>query len=151
MRAKADMEVYVEQIYQRLLGIISNPEVPTSVNENAVIALGRLGVDCSSSLAPHLGEFAKPFLRIIGPVDYTDEKAHALVGLNRTVERNPQAMEDCLIDYFKASAAYARHSNSLGPPNADLARSFQQVSHGMLVTDAAAKIFRPRISWVLKI
>lgn len=130
MRTKADMEIYVEQIYQRLLGIISNPEVPTSVNENAVIALGRLGVDCSSSLAPHLGEFAKPFLRIIGPVDYTDEKAHALVGLNRTVERNPQAMEDCLIDYFRASAAYARHSNSLGPPNADLARSFQQVSHG---------------------
>ncbi|KAL8761860.1 MAG: hypothetical protein Q9184_002063 [Pyrenodesmia sp. 2 TL-2023] len=126
IRQKGGMETYVEQIYQRLLGIISNPEVPTSVNENAVIALGRLGVDCSSTLAPHLGEFAKLFLRIIAPVEYTDEKAHAFVGFNRTVERNPQAMEDCLIDYFKASAAYARYSNFLGLLNADLAGSFQR-------------------------
>lgn len=126
MREKIGMESYVEQIYQRLLGIISNPEVPTSVNENAVIALGRLGVDCSTTLAPHLGEFAKTFLQIIGPVEYTDEKAHAFVGFNRTVERNPQAMEDCLINYFKASAAYAHHSNSRFN-NADLAGSFQRV------------------------
>lgn len=125
IREKTGMGPYVEQIYQYLLGIISNPEVPTSVNENAVIALGRIGVDCSQTLAPHLGEFAKPFLQIIGPVEYTDEKAHAFVGFNRTVERNPQAMEDCLIDYFKASAAYARHSNSI--PDADLAGSFQRV------------------------
>ncbi|KAL8718999.1 MAG: hypothetical protein Q9225_003937 [Loekoesia sp. 1 TL-2023] len=124
IREKTGMGPYVEQIYQYLLGIISNPEVPTSVNENAVIALGRLGVDCSQTLAPHLGEFAKPFLQIIGPVEYTDEKAHAFVGFNRIVERNPQAMEDCLIDYFKASAAYARHSNSI--PDADLAGSFQR-------------------------
>ncbi|KAL8936758.1 MAG: hypothetical protein Q9216_004762 [Gyalolechia sp. 2 TL-2023] len=124
IREKTGMGPYVEQIYQHLLGIISNPEVPPSVNENAVIALGRLGVDCSETLAPHLCEFAKPFLRIIGPVEYTDEKAHALVGFNRTVERNPQAMEDCLVEYFRASAAYARHSNSV--PDADLAGSFQR-------------------------
>ncbi|KAL8833358.1 MAG: hypothetical protein Q9170_004311 [Blastenia crenularia] len=123
IREKTGMGPYVEQIYQHLLGIISNPEVPTSVNENAVIALGRLGVDCSQTLAPHLREFAKPFLQIIGPVEYTDEKAHAFVGFNRTVEQNPQAMEDCLVDYFKASAAYARHSNIV--PDADLAGSFQ--------------------------
>lgn len=125
LKEKAGMEPYVEQIYRHLIGILSNPEVPTSVNENAVIALGRLGVDCSPSLAPHLGEFAKSFLQIIGPVEYTDEKAHALVGFNRTVERNPAAMEDCLLDYFKASAAYARHSNS--EFNTDLAESFQRV------------------------
>ncbi|KAI4181277.1 MAG: hypothetical protein L6R41_006714 [Letrouitia leprolyta] len=127
IREKNGMGPYVEQIYQHLLGIISNPEVPTSVNENAVIALGRLGVDCSETLAPHLGEFAKPFLQIIAPVEYTDEKAHAFVGFNRTVERNPQAMEDCLIEYFQASAAYARHSNSVA--DADLAGSFQRVGY----------------------
>ncbi|KAL9594409.1 MAG: hypothetical protein Q9219_007046 [cf. Caloplaca sp. 3 TL-2023] len=125
IREKIGMEAHVEQLYQHLLGIISNPEVPSSVNENAVIALGRLGVDCSERLAPHLAEFAKPFLQIIGPVEYTDEKAHAFVGFNRTVERNPQAMEDCLVDYFKASAAYARHSNLV--PDPDLAGSFQRV------------------------
>ncbi|KAI4150006.1 MAG: hypothetical protein L6R39_002367 [Caloplaca ligustica] len=124
MKEKAGMEPYVDQIYQHLLGILRNPEVPRSVNENAVIALGRLGVYCSPILAPNLGEFAKSFLSIIGPVEYTDEKAHALVGFNRTVERNPQAMEDCLVDYFKAGAAYARHSNS--DSSAELAGSFQR-------------------------
>ncbi|KAL8789947.1 MAG: hypothetical protein Q9213_000833 [Squamulea squamosa] len=112
MNQNARMGPYVEQIYQRLLAIISNPEVPTSVNENAVIALGRLGVHCSQTLAPHLEEFGKPFLLIIEPVEYTDERAHAFLGFNRIVERNPQAMEGCLLDYFKASAAYAHHSTS---------------------------------------
>lgn len=128
MGEKVGMGPYVEQMYQRLLGIISNPEVPTSVNENAVIALGRLGIHCSPNLAPHLGEFAKTFLQIIGPVEYTDEKADAFLGFNRTVERNPQAMENCLVDYFKASAAYADHSWFKGPNYADLAESFQRVS-----------------------
>ncbi|KAI4090031.1 MAG: hypothetical protein LQ344_004961 [Seirophora lacunosa] len=126
MGEKVGMGPYVEQMYQRLLGIISNPEVPTSVNENAVIALGRLGIHCSPNLAPHLGEFAKTFLQIIGPVEYTDEKADAFLGFNRTVERNPQAMENCLVDYFKASAAYADHSWFKVPNYADLAESFQR-------------------------
>ncbi|KAL8733157.1 MAG: hypothetical protein Q9166_002349 [cf. Caloplaca sp. 2 TL-2023] len=127
MNENAGMGPYVEQIYQRLLGIISNPEVPTSVNENAVIALGRLGVHYSQSLAPHLGDFGKPFLQIIGPVEYTDERAHAFLGFNRTVGRNPQAMENCLLDYFKASAAYARHSKSdFNLSSGNLAESFQR-------------------------
>ncbi|KAL8678908.1 MAG: hypothetical protein Q9186_004765 [Xanthomendoza sp. 1 TL-2023] len=130
MNENAGIGHYVEQIYKRLLGIISNPEVPTSVNENAVIALGRLGVHCSATLAPHLGEFGKPFLQIIGPVEYTDERAHAFLGFNRTVEKNPQAMEDCLLDYFKASAAYLRPLNSgfNNPSSKDLSESFQRVN-----------------------
>lgn len=129
MNEDAGMGPYVEQIYQRLLGIISNPEVPTSVNENAVIALGRLGVHCSPTLAPHLGEFGQPFLQIIGPVEFTDERAHAFLGFNRTVEKNPQAMESCLLDYFQASAAYLQHSKSdfSNLSSGNLAESFQRV------------------------
>ncbi|KAL8806307.1 MAG: hypothetical protein Q9182_001454 [Xanthomendoza sp. 2 TL-2023] len=128
MNESAGMGPYVEQIYKRLLGIISNPEVPTSVNENAVIALGRLGVHCSPTLAPHLGEFGKAFLQIIGPVEYTDERAHAFLGFNRTVENNPQAMEDCLLEYFQASAAYLRPLNSgfNSPSSKDLSESFKR-------------------------
>ena len=130
MNQKQGMLPFVDKLYQRLLAIISNPEVPTSVDENAVIALGRLGVDCSEALAPHLGEFAIPFLQIIGPVEYTDEKAHAFLGFNRTIERNPQAMEQCLLDYFKASAAYARHSRH-DFTGGTLAESFQRVRYGI--------------------
>ncbi|KAI4213819.1 MAG: hypothetical protein LQ351_003513 [Letrouitia transgressa] len=131
---KQGMLPYVERLYERLAKIIGNPKVPTSVNENAVIALGRLGVDCSQILAPRLGEFGKPFLQIIEPVEYTDEKAHAFLGFNRIVERNPRAMETCLIEYFQASTAYARCAKFIS--STDLFTSFQRVeSHRIQILD----------------
>lgn len=109
MKEKQGMAPYCETLYQRLLSIVNNPRIPPSVSENAVIALGRLGVANSDVLAPHLAEFAKSFLQIIEPIDNTDEKSHAFLGFNRVVEKNPEAMEDCLVDYFKASVAYSKH------------------------------------------
>lgn len=106
MKEKQGMAPYCETLYQRLVNIINNPRLPGSVSENAAIALGRLGVANSDVLAPHLAEFAKLFLQIIEPIDNTDEKSHAFLGFNRTIEKNPQAMEECLVDYFKASVAY---------------------------------------------
>ena len=105
MGHREGMVEYVEKLYQRLMIIIGNPEIPVSVIENAVIALGRLGVGCSQVIGPHLAEFAGPFLQIIEPVDDTDEKGDAFLGFNRTIEKNPQAMEVYLLDYFKAGAA----------------------------------------------
>lgn len=122
---KEGMAPFVEKLYHHLMSIISNPEIPGSVNENAAIALGRLGVDCSEALAPHLAEFAKPFLRTIEHVDDTDEKGHAFLGFNRTIEKNPQAMENCLLDYFKASAAYSR--NNFNYHHESIGGSFQRV------------------------
>lgn len=138
MNERQGMAPFVEELYPHLMSIISNPEIPDSVNENAAIALGRLGVDCSQALAPHLAEFAKPFLQTIEPVDDTDEKGHAFLGFNRTVEKNPQAMEDCLLDYFKASAAYSKnttknyHSESIGG-------SFQRVGTNSMHSPGAEK------------
>ena len=123
MNEKQGMAPYVEKLYHRLMNIINNPEIPVSVNENAAIALGRFGVDCSEALAPHLAEFAKSFLQIIEPVDDTDEKGHAFLGFNRTVEKNPQAMEDCLLEYFQASAAYSKNNYR----HESISASFQRV------------------------
>lgn len=124
MNEKEGMAPFVEKLYHHLMSIISNPEIPGSVNENAAIALGRLGVDCSQALAPHLAEFAKPFLQTIEPVDDTDEKGHAFLGFNRTIEKNPEAMEDCLLDYFRASAAYSK--NNFNYHNESIGGSFQR-------------------------
>lgn len=126
IRQKQGMAPYLEKLYERLYIIISNPEIPSSVNENAAIALGRLGLWCSQGLAIHLAEFAKPFLQIIEPVDDTDEKGQAFLGLNRTIASNPQAMEDCLLDYFQASAAFSQSRFR----EDDLKDSFQQVGEG---------------------
>lgn len=128
MKYQQGMIPFVEMIYGSLSSIISNPQVPTSVGENAVIALGRLGVDCSQHLAPHLAEFAGPFLHIIEPVENNDEKGHAFLGLNRTVEQNPQAMGNCLLEYFKASAAYKKDEDKSFYQVETVGSSFQRVS-----------------------
>ncbi|MCJ1475464.1 hypothetical protein MMC13_004126 [Lambiella insularis] len=124
LQQKQGMSSYVEKLYERLFSIISNPGVPSSVNENAAIALGRLGLHCSEGLAFHLAEFARLFLQIIQPVDDTDEKGQAFLGLNRTIVNNPQGMENCLLDYFKATAAFKNFRRN------DLKDSFQQVLVG---------------------
>ena len=108
MQQKEGMALYIEKLYERLFNIISNPEIPNSVNENAAIALGRLGLYCSQDLALHLAEFARLFLQIIEPVHNTDEKGQAFLGLNRIIAVNPQAMEDCLLEYFQATAKFPR-------------------------------------------
>lgn len=114
MKEKQGMAPCCETLYQRLLSIINNPRIPPSVSENAAIALGRLGVANSDILAPHLAEFAKLFLQIIEPIDNTDEKSHAFLGFNRIVEKNPHAMEECLVDYFKAGVAYTYNPDQYG-------------------------------------
>ena len=128
MQEREGMAPYVHGLYYRLVAIIGNPEVPTSVNENAAIALGRLGVGCSEALSAHLAEFARSFLEIIQPVDDTDEKGHAIFGFNLMVEKNPRALGDCLLDYFRASAAYSNIVNSSYESGRDIRVTFQRVS-----------------------
>lgn len=123
IQQKHGMAPYVEKLYERLFGIISNPGVPPSVNENAAVALGRLGLHCSEGLALHLSQFARLFLQILQPVEDTDEKGQAFLGLNRTIAINPQAMEDCLLEYFKATADFTQFRQT------DLKDSFRQVGH----------------------
>ena len=106
IQEKTGMLPYLEELYKRLFAIINNQEISSSVHENAAIALGRLGISCGSVLAPHLGQFAKPLLLTIRPVDDTEEKGQALLGLNLTILHNPQGMENCLLDYFQAMAAF---------------------------------------------
>jgi transportin-1 len=98
---------YLDKIFERLNTIVANENIPASVNENAAIALGRLGLWGSEELAPHLPEFAKTFLETIEPVEDTQEKSQALLGLNRTIIRNPEAMGESIVQYLHAAASYA--------------------------------------------
>ena len=100
MRQKDGMAPYVDRLLQKLALIMFNREVPGSLNENAAIALGRLGIECHQQLAPHLDKFAVPFLQAMQKVGWTDEKGHAYKGFASVVLDNPQAMEQCLLDFF---------------------------------------------------
>jgi len=100
MREKGGLEPYVDRLLSQLAIIMFNSNVPESLNENAAIALGRLGIACHQQLAPHLANFAVPFLHAIKRVGWTDEKGHAYKGFANVVLANPQAMEQCLLDFF---------------------------------------------------
>ncbi|KAK3651122.1 hypothetical protein LTR56_005886 [Elasticomyces elasticus] len=104
MRHKDGMAPYVDRLLSKLALIMFAENVPDSINENAAIAIGRLGIGCHAQLAPHLGTFAMPFLRAMQKVSWTDEKGHAYKGFASVVLDNPQAMEQCLLDFFAEMA-----------------------------------------------
>ena len=118
------MAPHVENLYYKFVAIIKNADIPQSVHENAAIALGRLGCYYSDVVAPHLGEFAQSFLTIMRPIDDSDEKTGAIYGFNLTVQKNPRAMETCLLDYFRASTTFRK----VDIDRRDLEESFQVVS-----------------------
>ena len=123
---KAPLSPYADKLYQGLLSIITNEEIIDSVNENAAMALGRLGICCPDQLAPQLGEYASPFLKSMSKIDFTREKASAFLGFNQVVMKNPQAMESCLGEFFQSIAAFP--SKSLSQEDyRDIQTSFQQV------------------------
>lgn len=115
------MAPYIERLYNRLVTIIQTPDIPGSVTENAAIALGRLGLGSCDELAPHLETFARPFLDALKNVAETEEKDTALRGFAMIVGRNPEAMESCLVPFFRAIAKYK-------DPSPELHGLFQQVS-----------------------
>jgi transportin-1 len=100
MRHKEGMQPYVERLLQKLGTILFDEKVPDSLNENAAIALGRLGAGCPQFLAVHLAQIAPPFLRAIKNVAWLDEKAHALIGFMQIILANPGAMEQSLLQFF---------------------------------------------------
>lgn len=104
MRQKEGMEPYVDRLLGKLAVIMFSADVPDSLNENAAIALGRLGIGCHQQLAPHLANFAPPFLHSMQKVSWTDEKGHAYKGFVNVVLDNPQALEKCLLDFFMEMA-----------------------------------------------
>ena len=118
------MAPHIEKLYYRFTAVINNPGIPRSVQENAAIALGRLGCWYSDVIAPHLAESAQSFLRIMRPIDDSDEKTGAIYGFNLTVQKNPRAMEACLLDYFQASTAVRK----VDIERHGLEESFQRVS-----------------------
>ncbi|EMC96364.1 hypothetical protein BAUCODRAFT_69765 [Baudoinia panamericana UAMH 10762] len=100
MRHKEGMAPYVDRLLTKLAVIMFSNDVPESLNENAAIALGRLGIASHQQLAPHLANFAGPFLNAMQKVSWTDEKGHAYKGFSSVVLDNPKAMEQCLLDFF---------------------------------------------------
>ncbi|EFX01344.1 importin beta-2 [Grosmannia clavigera kw1407] len=120
------MRPHVDSLLKSFVAILTDPHVPRGVNENAAIALGRLGLGCSEALAPHLHTFADDFLASMDGVDPTDEKATAFKGFTMVVSHNPAAMEKVLLHYFRSIARY-QDIALLNPIKQDLHEVFQNI------------------------
>ncbi|KAL1994032.1 hypothetical protein VTN49DRAFT_2701 [Thermomyces lanuginosus] len=125
----ADLSPYLDQLFVALVTILSNENVSGSLNENAALALGRLGIFNSERLAPHLHQYADGFLKSLSRIDFDREKASAFLGFNRVVMRNPQALESCLVMYFQTIASLPQKTLSTEKYR-DVQESFQQVLQG---------------------
>lgn len=133
VRAGSNMLPYVEPLYQGLVTLVFHEDVPDSVRENASMSLGRLGIASAQQLAPHLTEFAEPFLRSMADIAPTQEKASAFLGFSRIVECNPRAMENSLGDFFTAIAAFPKKETS--------AMGFKEVSQSFGNVSIIEEIF----------
>lgn len=128
MNQKEGMQPYVERLLQKLGTILFDERVPDSLNENAAIALGRLGLGCSQYLAMHLAQIAPGFLRAIRKVGWTDEKCHALTGFELIILANPGAMEQCLLEFFNEISTAPLVPSALGsPPGQHFSKTTQEV------------------------
>lgn len=125
MRQKEDMQPYAERLLQKMGTILFDEKVPESLNENAAIALGRLGLGCAQYLAVHLAQIAPAFLRAIKKVMWTDEKLHALTGFMLIILANPGAMEQSLLEFFN-EMAQAHQSEVQSPAGQEFLQTFQK-------------------------
>lgn len=135
MREKEGMQRYIDRLLQKIATILFTPAVPESLNENAAIALGRLGLGSAQFLAPHLAQIAPPFISAIENVMWTDEKGHALTGFMQIILANPSAMEQCLLQFFlEMSRAERSLFNGPTPGHTALWDTFQKASTSHLYT-----------------
>ncbi|KAF1844218.1 ARM repeat-containing protein [Cucurbitaria berberidis CBS 394.84] len=126
MRQKEGMQPYVERLLGKMGTILFDEKVPESLNENAAIALGRLGLGCAQQLAVHLAQIAPAFLRAIKKVMWTDEKLHALTGFMQIMLANPGAMEQSLLEFF-SEMARAKSKIVQSPVGRPFGETFQKV------------------------
>ena len=127
IQLKSGMGQWVPDLSTRFVEIITNPGIPMGVQENAAIALGRLGLGNSELLAPHLANFAEDFLNSMDEVYPTDEKATAFRGFAAIVEKNPMAMEKSLLHFFTAIARYRDIKKLRSENHSGLYEDFQKV------------------------
>ncbi|KAM3066496.1 hypothetical protein ACMFMG_011994 [Clarireedia jacksonii] len=95
-----------EELFQSLLNIIRDSNTNKSVNENAIIALGRLGLQNPQIIGNDVYEIAEKFLERITSIENVDEKASALTGIILAVQQNPSAMRDQLSTFYSTIAQY---------------------------------------------
>ncbi|KAG0171138.1 hypothetical protein DFQ28_003896 [Apophysomyces sp. BC1034] len=102
----AEIQPYVESLLQRLFPLAVNLQVQRTLLENVAITIGRLGLVCPTTVAPHLEIFLQPWLLALSPIRDNEEKASAFSGLCEMIKANPQGAVKQFLSFCVAVANY---------------------------------------------
>ncbi|KAI9501562.1 hypothetical protein GGI25_004044 [Coemansia spiralis] len=97
------MKSYVNPLLERLVPLLNNQNTPVTLVENAAITIGRLGLVCPSTVAPHLEAFAQRWCMVLASVKDNEEKSSAFQGLMTMIGTNPQGISKAFLFFCQAA------------------------------------------------
>ncbi|XP_065175090.1 transportin-1-like [Sycon ciliatum] len=119
----AGMEPYIALILDQLINIMNRINAPKTLLENTAITIGRLGMACATTVAPHLARFIRPWCTSLRNIRDNAEKESAFVGICLVINSNPVGIAQNFVFFCDAVASWT------SPPLA-LQEMFQRILHG---------------------
>ncbi|TPX63432.1 hypothetical protein SpCBS45565_g06611 [Spizellomyces sp. 'palustris'] len=118
-----EMQPWVHPLLERLIPLLTNPQTPKAILENAAITIGRLGYVCPDLVAPHIQTFIQPWCENLRLIRDNLEKESAFQGMCRMIELNPNGVMDKFAYFCDAVAQWNRVSPELN-------KTFEKILHG---------------------
>ncbi|RCH79675.1 hypothetical protein CU098_003173, partial [Rhizopus stolonifer] len=125
MRWGQDAEPYIPGLVQVFVPFLTRPQAPASNHENAMVALGRLGLASPHYVASCLRLFVKPWLEKSLSVRDGDEKDSAFRGLCAMIRLNAQDAHDELYLLLVAISTLQTPSTALKKDLCDILHMFR--------------------------
>ncbi|XP_057298816.1 transportin-1-like [Hydractinia symbiolongicarpus] len=119
----ADMKEFIPVVLSQLIGIINRPKTPKTLLENTAITIGRIGLVCSSDVAPQLSQFIRPWCTSLRNIRDNDEKDSAFRGICALISCNPGGVVQDFIFFCDAVASWTN-------PAPDLKEMFSNILLG---------------------
>lgn len=120
---------YIPSLMEVLLPLLTHPMVPTSIHENTMIVLGRLGLSNPSYIAPYLRSFLLSWLEKSRSVREDEEKDTAFRGLCAIIKFNARDAHDALFPLLAAFSRYQKPSDVLLVEMTDVVKGYCSITH----------------------
>ncbi|CAO3619625.1 unnamed protein product [Mucor fragilis] len=128
MRWGSGTQPYVPGLIEVFLPLLTHPQAPASIHENAMIALGRLGLACPQFVAPYLRSFVKPWLEKSLSVREGEEKDSAFRGLCVVIKFNAQDAQEELYLLLVAISTLRAPSKALVQELSDIVKGYRSIT-----------------------
>ena len=94
-----------------LIEISRRVSTPKTLLENTGITLGRLGLHCSREVAPHLGQFIRPWCTSLRNIRDNEEKDSAFRGMCFMIRANASAIVQVIQSDFNPRGSNSSHTH----------------------------------------